>query len=90
MMEESYSVIIEIRNLAHTAKQFVRHPPLYPENLSNSVNIILLLLLRETLTAFHIFCTALKIDVLTSSETAPVPKSRTSVVSSTYVFRCID
>ena len=32
------------------------------------------------------FCTALKIDVLTSSETASVPKSKTSVVSSTFVF----
>ena len=32
------------------------------------------------------FCTVLKIDVLTSSETASVPKSKTSVVSSTFVF----
>ena len=46
-MKESYSVIIEFRDLAHTAKQFVRHPPQYPENLSNSVNIILLFLCIE-------------------------------------------
>ena len=32
------------------------------------------------------FCTALKIDVLTSSVTASVPKSKISVVSSTFVF----
>ena len=25
-LKESYSVIIEFRDLAHTAKQFVRHP----------------------------------------------------------------
>ena len=54
-LKESYSVIIEFRDLAHTAKQFVRHPPQYPENLSNSVNIILLFLLRETLGKFNIF-----------------------------------
>ena len=54
-LKESYSVIIEFRDLAHTAKQFVRHPPQYPENLSNSVNIILLFLLRKTLGKFNIF-----------------------------------
>ena len=54
-LKESYSVIIEFRDLAHTAKQFVCHPPQYPENLSNSVNIILLFLLRETLGKFNIF-----------------------------------
>ena len=69
-------MIIEFRNLARTAKQFVRHSPQYPENLSKSVNIILLFLLRETLGEFNI-------DVLTSSETVSVPKGKISVVSST-------
>ena len=32
-LKESYSVIIEFRDLAHTEKQFVRHPPQDPENL---------------------------------------------------------
>ena len=32
------------------------------------------------------FCTALTIEVLTSSERASVPKSKTSVVSFTFVF----
>ena len=41
-MKESYSVIIEFRYQAHTAKQFVHHPPKYPGNLSNSVIIIVL------------------------------------------------
>ena len=54
-LKESYNVIIEFRDLAHTAKQFVRHTPQYPGNLSNSVNIILLFLLRETLGMFNIF-----------------------------------
>ena len=54
-MKESYSVIIEFRDLSHTPKQFVRHPPHYPENLPNSANIILLFLLRETLGEFNIF-----------------------------------
>ena len=55
MMKESYSVNIEFRDLAQAANQFVRHPPQYPENLSNNVNTILLFLLRETLGEFDIF-----------------------------------
>ena len=54
-LKESYSVIVEFKDVAHTAEQFVRHPPQYPENLSNSVNIILLFLLRETPGKFNKF-----------------------------------
>ena len=51
-MEKSYCIIIEFRSKA------ICSPPTpiqYPENLSNSVNIILLFLLRETLGDCNIF-----------------------------------
>ena len=74
----------------NNSKIFVKSLNIQKE-LSNSINIILLNLVRESFGEFYILLySALNIEELISSDTTSAPKSKTSVVSSTFVICRID